>query len=68
MLGLKFEAPPPPASDLFTGPTAYLNYMLYSFHLGIFLGAPSSAPPPAAEDPLPTGGRAPRPRPGILGL
>lgn len=44
ILGLKLEAPPPPPEE-FTGPTAYLNCMLYSFHLGIFLPEGSAAPP-----------------------
>ena len=62
--GLKFEAPPPP--DGFTGPTAYLNCVDWSFHFGIFLGsfyADEAAAPAEALAPGP-----PAFRPGIFGL
>jgi len=34
-VGLKLLEPPPPP-DGATGPTAYLNCILYNFHFGIF--------------------------------
>ena len=43
--GLKLEAPPPPEDDYYAGfPTAFLNCMLYSFHLGILPLAAEPAP------------------------